>query len=168
MQYPKPPPKPDEVRAGQRKLDAKRDFFEDRAAADYYGMQQSTAESFAMRSRERRDPGYIDRRARILDNDTEKRLQFRERAHAGLLKKSIEYWGDGEKAAPTPTAPSPTAPTGGVSGGTQAAPKPQAAPQAVGDAAGALADVPWRKRRVAPQGMTRAAQAGELSRLLGI
>lgn len=171
MQYPKPPPKPDEVRAGQRKLAAKRDAAEERAAADSASqLGGDQRESFRIRQRDRLDPGYADRQARTLDDETERRLGLKERSHAGLLERSIDYWGAYPDVVPMPKpgdAPV-TTPRGGTTGPVAQASKPQAAAPLSGDGGGSLADVPWRKRRVAPQGMTRAAQAGELSRLLGV
>lgn len=166
MKYPRPPPKPDEVRVGQRNLATKRDFYGDAAEKDFRGQLGGDArEAFRMRSRERRDPGYTARQARVLDGDLERQLGLRERANAGLLKKSIDYWGDGPTSQP-PTPKPPKPPGGGKPPPTTPKQPPTTPPQSA-EGGGALADVPWRKRRVAPQGMVRA-QPGELSKLLGI
>lgn len=170
MKYPEPPPKPDEVRAGQRKLAAKRDAAEQRAAADFASqLGGDQREAARIRQRERNNPGYGDRMARTLDGETEQRLGRKERSHAGLLERSIDYWGAHPDvvAMPKPGDES-SAPKEGNNAPKEDSPKKTTTAPPSSDGGGSLADVPWRKRRVAPQGMIRAAQAGELSKLLGV
>lgn len=112
-------------------------------------------------------PGYTEARARQLDEEKEKNLQAREGSLERQLANSIAYYGEDKPAALKVPTDEPLAPTGGVTPKATQAPKPAAAAAPSDTGGGALADVPWRKRRVAPQKMTRAGEGG-LSRLLGI
>lgn len=82
------------------------------------------------------------------------------------LKLSQDYYRNQRPAVEPDPEPTNSA-ASGASMTAQAAPTQAAAAATKDSSSAALADVPWRKRRVAPQGMVRA-QSGELSRLLGI
>ncbi len=153
----------------QERQKERRAGLERKAAEEYLTQAQGDSrEQARLRQREKMRPGYTETVSKRLDAEVEKTERRSEKALDWQMRKSTAYWGDGQ-AAPAPVAtPTAPAPTGGTTTTPTAAPKPQAAAAQSSDSGGAMADVPWRKRRVAPQGMTRAAPAGELSRLLGV
>lgn len=162
--FERPPPKPAEVRRQGRNLRAKQDAERDAASADFYSqLGGGGAEERRLRMRERMSPGYTETRARQLPEDRERTFLQRTRANDRKLERSIAYYGD--PSAPKPSEPAPTVVpdtpaqepvTGRVKSGNSA----DSDRFSGGDAQA-------KRRRVAPQKLTRALAGGDLSRLLG-
>lgn len=163
--FAKAPPKPAEVRRRGANLRGREDSERDAASALYYEQLGGDGKEMnRLRVRERMQPGYTETRARQLDADRETLYRTRTAANERLLKRSIDYWGlpdkTPDKPAPAP-APEPT-PT----------PQPEVRGRIMpgnpsNDGGFSGGDAQSRRRRVAPQRLSRALGGGELSRLLG-
>jgi hypothetical protein len=161
----KAPPKPAEVRRQGRNIREAQTAERDAAAELFYQqLGGDMKEANRLRMRENAQPGYTESRARQLTDDRETRYRTRTAANERRLQRSIDYWGlpDKKPDAPAPApAPEPT-PTpqpevrGRIMPGT---------PSNDGGFSGG--DAQSRRRRVAPQRLSRALGGGELSRLLG-
>lgn len=163
--FTKAPPKPAEVRRQGRNLRDAQKAEQDAAARDFYSQLGGGGEdSRVARVMERAKPGYTETMARQLPDDRATYYRQRTLTNQRRLDRSIAYYGD--PSAPKPSEPQPTlvpdtpgaAPVKGrVQSGTQQ-----------NDGGGfSGGDAQTKRRRVAPQRLTRALSGGDLSRLLG-
>jgi hypothetical protein len=163
--FAKAPPEPSVVRRRGARIRESEDSERDARQALY--MEQLGGDGREMnriRVRERMQPGYTETQARQLDDDRETLYRTRKAGNARLLKRSEEFYAKpAEQPAepvgtPTTAAPQPMAP---VTGRIQSAARQDDGRGFSGGDAGA------KRRRVAPQRLTRALGGGDLSRLLG-
>jgi hypothetical protein len=160
--FAKAPPEPSVVRRRGARIRESEDSERDARQALY--MEQLGGDGREMnriRVRERMQPGYTETQARQLDDDRETLYRTRKAGNARLLKRSIEYYKEPPAAPAEPVGtPTAAAPLPVVTGRIQSA-----ARQDDGGSFGGVANT--RRRRVAPQRLTRSLGGGELSRLLG-
>ena len=162
--FAKAPPKPAEVRRQGRNIRARQDAERDAAASDFYSQLGGDGkEANRLRMRERVNPGYTETRARQLPEDRETYYRQRTLANQRRLTRSQDFYRQPE---PQPSEPAPTVVadtpaqepvTGRVKSGNSA------------DSGSSFSggDAQAKRRRVAPQKLTRALSGGDLSRLLG-
>ena len=162
--FAKAPPKPAEVRRQGRNIRARQDAERDAAASDFYSQLGGDGkEANRLRMRERVNPGYTETRARQLPEDRETYYRQRTLANQRRLTRSQDFYRQPE---PQPSEPAPTVVadtpaqepvTGRVKSGNSA------------DSGSSFSggDAQAKRRRVAPQKLTRALAGGDLSRLLG-
>lgn len=136
---------------------------QDAAARDFYSaLGGDGKEANRLRMMERAQPGYTETRARQLTDDRETLYRQRLAANERRLTRSKDFYRETPDSRPV----EPVTPT----------PLPEVQPDVKGriqpgkpDEGGGFSggDSQAKRRRVAPQRLTRALSGGDLSRLLG-